>query len=104
MYNIDLKEIELENLIKNLEINNSKMIDSIDKIYNEFIKIDKKDWNSPEKTNIDNKFIPYLKKEKELLKNSFNSKNELLKYALASYRNLNEKIKNKASALEDINE
>ena len=100
MYNLDLNEQMLETLITQLENDNLIIVDSINKIYEIMTKIEKKDWNSPEKIDIDNNFIPYINAESQYFKNNFEEKINLLKFALKSYREQNQQLIKEADDLE----
>ena len=72
----------------------------MESVYNEFNNIDINDWNSPEKTKLNNKFIPYLKKSSEKMKQNFNSKTTTLKDALYKYKENDIQLKKNANELE----
>ena len=76
---IEIDEAKLEDLINVLEKDNIELIEQIDYIYDTMIKIEKNDWNSPEKTRMDEDFIPYLKKQSDILNKSLTSKINILK-------------------------
>ena len=83
---IYLNKNELEKLINKLETTNKIIIDAMDYIYLTMIKIDDNDWHSPEKERINNNFIPYLKEQENITANELLSNIQVLKNALARYR------------------
>jgi len=97
---IEIKELELENLIGVLEDDNKNMIEAIDSIYDAMIKIEKNDWSSPEKTRLDEGFIPYLKRQSDVLNEELTSRTEILKEALQIYRSRNATLEKQAKDLE----
>ncbi len=97
---IEINETQLEDIINILEKDNMAMIEQVNNIYDTLVKIEKKDWNSPEKTRLDNNFIPYLKRQNDILKRILMNKTEFLKQALSSYRNTNTQLENEAKDLE----
>ena len=99
MYNLK-KNNEINSFIRILERDNEIIVKSIDEIYDTFIKIDKNDWYSPEKIEMDRNFIPYLKEESKYLKNEFDDKINFLKNAIKSYDDVEKKLKKKADDLE----
>jgi len=102
MSDINIKDKKLENLIIILEKDNEKIVDLINSIYVLMKDIDKNEWDSPGKTRLDNNFIPYLKRQEEIVKSNLESKTKILKEALDLYRKNNNILEKKVENLEGL--
>lgn len=100
MFDIDLNEKELEQLIIRLEMNNKTIVDAMDYMYTTMTKIDDKDWHAPEKDRIDNNFIPYIKEEEKIINDGLLSYIKILKDALTAYRERNRELREETEQLE----
>jgi len=102
MTDIYINEKELLNLIIQLEKDNKLIVEDIDSIYEIMINIEEKDWKSPVKERLNNKFIPYIKKQSEIANKNLNNKTNLLRIALKTYIDTNNKIKDKVNTIEEL--
>ena len=92
MFDIDLKEKELEQLIIKLDTNNKTIVDAMENMYTTMIQIDDKDWHAPEKDRINNDFVPYIKEQEQIMNNGLLSNTKILKDALTAYRERNKEL------------
>ncbi len=101
-YNINLNEQELEILISKLEQDNEEVLDIIDQIELEYIKLDESRWRSEEKHQMDEVMIPYLKEIKENVPLELGSMTNILTEALENYRIQNKNLENSVNDLPSI--
>lgn len=99
MSDIRLNKLDLENLIFVLEKENEE-IDAIIKNMNLAIKtLDKNKWNSKEKSQMDEKFLPYMNKVEMQILPYLNDCTKILRESSRNYREVDQSNK---KIIEDI--
>jgi len=69
---ISVKINDLQDLITKLDADNKRIQELMKDINKNFLEIDEEKWNSPEKKQIDENFIPYIIKKESSVNNNFN--------------------------------
>ena len=102
MYNLDLHTINLEEVIKLLEVDNNNICSTIKNIADAIKKMDDSVWKSPEKNNIEQQLLPYLEKNEKKYLQSFRESIDVLNKALLSYQEQDQNLKSRAEKLSNL--
>ena len=92
--NLNIKSIELENLIQKLEKDNENILEIVKSINEDIRKLDDTKWKSKEKVKLDSVLLPYLNLLDNNLQNYINKPLNILKNANKKHIETDEFLKN----------
>lgn len=101
MSDINIKNIELSNLISKLEKDTKDISETIKSINKDIRKLDETNWKSKEKDKLDETLIPYLLNLDNSIDSYLNKPLDVLKKANLKYQNQNEFIKESTDILSE---
>lgn len=102
MYNINIETAKLQEIINILKIDNQNICLTIKNMYDAINKIDNSKWLSPEKVNIEEKLLPYLKLIEQKYTTDLEEYINILTTALTTYEEQMEMLKTSAKKLSSL--
>ncbi len=97
--NINILPDDLNNIVVALNKDNKNIYDGINKIISIISSLDDSVWKSPEKNNIVNNFIPFVKNRNAYLYNNLSNSSNLLEKAMIAYVEADNTIREASSKL-----